>query len=156
MGRPRMPLQERLDLYSIPEPNSGCTLWLGSITPRGYGAFVVTIGELGNGVKKFKGPHVVAYELKNGPVPDGLVIDHKCRNTICINADHLEAVTQRENILRGEGLAAKNARKQVCSNGHALTVENVLPVRKGNHLGRECRECKRIAKRERRARERQA
>ncbi len=58
--------------------------------------------------------HRVAYEQAWGPIPDGLVVDHVCRNRACINPLHLEAVTNEGNILRGESPPAQNARKPVC------------------------------------------
>lgn len=76
-----------------------------------------------------KKKHVKAYRLVwealVGPIPEGLVIDHLCRNKMCVNPDHLEPVTQRENILRGHGPIAKHARKTVCKRGHAF---NQTPV----------------------------
>lgn len=85
----------------IPEPNSGCWLWLGRLR-RGYGRFART------------GCHRYAYRKLVGAIPDGLQIDHLCRTTCCVNPAHLEAVTQRENTLRGEGVSARNARKAHC------------------------------------------
>lgn len=65
--------------------------------------------------------HRAMFELVNGPVPDGLDLDHLCRNTLCVNPDHLEPVTRRENVLRGEGRSAQNARRTTCLHGHELT-----------------------------------
>jgi len=62
--------------------------------------------------------HRLAYERARGPIPDGLVIDHLCRNRWCCNPDHLEAVTNEENILRGFSPPAQNARKARCPNNH--------------------------------------
>lgn len=71
---------------------TGCWNKLGHVSNKGYGQ--VRIG------KKFFLMHRLAYEAVRGPVPDGLVLDHLCRNTRCSNPFHLEAVTQRENLLR--------------------------------------------------------
>lgn len=65
--------------------------------------------------------HRLAYIHFKGPIPDGLTIDHLCRTPACINPDHLEAVSQRVNILRGGGPAAINAAKMLCKEGHELT-----------------------------------
>lgn len=81
----------------------------------------------------------MSHELHKGPIPEGLVIDHLCRNRGCVNPDHLEAVTQRENILRGEGLAAANARKTHCPKGHPYSGENLYVVPSSGR--RQCRIC---------------
>ena len=65
-------------------------------------------------------------------------LDHLCRNTRCVNPEHLEAVTQRENILRGIGFAARQARQENCIHGHAFTPENTY-VHKGHRYCRACR-----------------
>jgi hypothetical protein len=69
--------------------------------------------------------HRIAYELEIGPIPEGLEIDHLCRNPICVNPAHLEPVTHRENVLRGEATSAQNARKAHCIRGHLLSGANV-------------------------------
>ena len=81
--------------------------------------------------------HRVSYELFRGPIPDGLQIDHLCRIRHCVNPDHLEAVTQRENILRGTSPSAKAAARDACINGHPYTPENTKLFR-GD---RQCRTC---------------
>src|SRR4030095_8386540 len=81
--------------------------------------------------------HRLAYEIYKGPIPYGLVIDHVkskgCTRRDCVNPDHLEAVTQMENIHRGG-----NFQKETCVNGHEMTGYNVFVDRKG---WRRCREC---------------
>ena len=103
----------------------GCWEWAGAIFSNGYGRF----GE--------KRAHRLSYEFFLGRIGEGLVIDHLCRNKLCVNPDHLEAVTEKENIRRGEGLAAKNARARKCAKGHTLTRGNYYIIR-GT---RQCRFC---------------
>lgn len=82
--------------------------------------------------------HVVAWEKVRGPVPEGKQIDHLCRNRACINPEHLEAVTSRENTLRGFGPTAVNARKTHCPRGHPLSDGNVLVDKRGHRCCRTC------------------
>lgn len=88
--------------------------------------------------KRYKA-HRYFYEQARGPIPTGLVIDHLCRNTRCVNVDHLEAVTQRENIMRGVGVAAMHARKTSCPSGHAYAGDNLYTLPGTNW--RYCRAC---------------
>lgn len=82
--------------------------------------------------------HRLAWEWANGcPIPSGTEPDHVCRRRACINPVHLEAVTHRENVLRGRTIAARNAAKTHCISGHAFTPENTR-IRRG---ARECRTC---------------
>jgi hypothetical protein len=104
-------VRERLDRLSTPEPNSGCVLFFGA-HDRGYGVFYI-------GHKPHRA-HRVSYELERGPIPPGLEIDHLCRNPSCINPAHLEAVSSRENTLRGVSPPAVNVKKTTCKRGHSF------------------------------------
>lgn len=124
---------------------SGCWQWTGHITPTGYGTFTLWLG----GKQKNYRAHRWAYEHFIGPIPDGLTLDHLCRNRACVNQQHLEPVTIRENTLRGEGFAAANASKTHCKRGHVFDEANTCIGRNGY---RQCRTCNREKMRVRRRR----
>jgi hypothetical protein len=87
-----MTLASYVEARCIPEPNSGCWLWL--LSPDGHGYASGTLK--GKTVRAHRLSHI-AYK---GPIPPGLTIDHLCRNKVCVNPDHLEAVSRVENIKR--------------------------------------------------------
>lgn len=94
-----------------------------------------------NGITgKFFYAHRWAFEYFKGKIPDGLVIDHICMKTNCVNPDHLQAITNKENVLLGSGHAAINAAKRACKHGHEFNLENTYLRLDG---GRRCRICKR-------------
>jgi hypothetical protein len=105
------------------EKTDGCWLWTGALDGNGYGQ--ITSGRRGSGHLP---AHRVAYEFLVGPIPDGMELDHVwergCRSTACVNPAHLEPVTHRENVLRGNSPMAQQARQTHCKHGHEFTAEN--------------------------------
>ncbi len=121
------------------EPNTGCWLWSGWVTDKGYARF----RDCGQKVRV----HRWAYEHFRGPIPDGLVIDHLCNTPSCVNPAHLEPKTSRENILRGHGATAVHARKTHCPQGHPYDEENTYRPPNGQRKCRGCRRANTISRR---------
>lgn len=115
-----------------------CWLWKGAVGGSGYGSTSV--------LHHTVSAHRLSYETHVGPIPDGMVIDHKCRNKLCINPAHLEAVTTRENLLRGVGPQAANHAKTHCKRGHPLSGDNLLVYRShvNGRTARACATCQRV------------
>ncbi len=119
----------------IPEPNSGC--WLGlTMAGPGYSAWYPK-------PRQHEYRHRAAYVAANGPIPVGLEIDHLCRNTICCNPAHLEAVTRAVNTARGDlfkNRAIEAAARETCGNGHPWTPGNTYyaPSRPNERMCRMC------------------
>jgi hypothetical protein len=84
--------------------------------------------------------HRAAYEAAFGSIPIGMVLDHLCRNRACANPEHLDPVTHRENLLRGEGPTSREAAQTHCIANHPFSVDNTRITSKGK---RACRECDR-------------
>lgn len=134
-----MTSRERFDRKVV--RTESCWLWQRYCDRNGYGQ----VGRDGRVVYA----HRAAYEMFVGEIPPGLVIDHLCRNPSCVNPEHLEPVTNKENSRRG----LKEALKTHCVNGHPYTSKN---VGRGVTGRRYCRVCKRAYMRRRSMRSRVA
>lgn len=134
--------RRRIEGLSHVEPNTGCWLWLGQINPNGYGQ---TPGRRVDGRQPQYRAHRLSYEAYKGPIPAGLHIDHLCRTPLCVNPEHLEAVTQAENNRRSSSTSETH-----CRNGHLRTPESTQTIRAGKHAGqRRCYTCIRMSVRRR-------
>lgn len=121
------------------DPVTGCWVWAGKLEKDGYARLQY------RGVKRMA--HIWSYEAVNGPVPEGLCLDHTCKNRARCNPAHLEAVTIRVNTLRGDGPSAAYAERTHCKHGHPLSGDNV----RQEHNRRRCLTCLRARSSSRRA-----
>lgn len=124
----------------VPAQPSCCWEWIGERNHKGYGRVSIN-------ASRFV-VHRVAYSLLIEPVPEDMQIDHLCRTRYCVNPDHLQPVTNRENLVRGYGVIARSVRATHCPQGHAYTPENTRLYRRA----RVCRTCDIQKKREARRR----
>ncbi len=121
-------------LSKINVVDSGCWEWTGYVPSQlGYGHVSMN--------SKPHRVHRVIYEYYHGEIDQKLVLDHLCRNKKCCNPIHLEQVTQRENVLRGVGIAALCAKQTHCLRGHEFNEDNTYITPNGS---RKCRLCKRL------------
>lgn len=111
----------------------GCWLWQ-SATRYGYGVF-----SLGRRSGKRIMAHRYSYLTLVGEIPNGLQLDHLCRVRNCVNPAHLEPVTPKENVLRGEGPSALQSRRMDCIHGHPLSGDNLYITPKGKRRCKTCR-----------------
>jgi hypothetical protein len=134
VGSKFIPLHTRYEVM----PN-GCWRWTSTTSQEGYGIFQVG----GRKGKVFKA-HRYFYEFfKSARIPDGMTIDHLCRNKACVNPQHLEVVTSGENSRRA-GPYTVNANKTKCKHGHPLSGDNLRIDAAGKRV---CITCKSIKSR---------
>lgn len=136
-----VPRQSRAERFwskvAVTEPDA-CWPWQAHVDAAGYGRF-----RLGR-VAGVGYAHRVAYEMTHGVLPAGLEVDHLCRYRRCVNPAHLEAVTHRENGVRGGGATARAHRDGTCVNGHSRSEHAYL---RANGQMVYCRECRRERRR---------
>lgn len=126
MSRPTT--EERF--WSKVDKTNSCWFWASSMYPDGYGQFWLK-------PRKVRA-HRFAYELLVGPIPEGMVLDHLCRRRDCVNPEHLEPVTNRQNLMRGIGISSRNARAIKCIHGHPFSPENTHVAKDGKRVCRTC------------------
>ena len=123
---------QRFEKYISVEPNSGCWLWTGAWSKSGYGSFRVE--------NKSQNAHRVAYKLYLGPLKNGMMIDHICRNRACVSPDHLRQVTPRQNILENSmSISAISAKRNCCKRGHVY-VPGSFRITANKRVCKLCRE----------------
>jgi HNH endonuclease len=124
---------EKVQMPSLPD---GCMEWMAHRSVYGYGRFKF------NGVQV--GAHRLSWIITNGPIPKNMQIDHLCRNRGCVRPDHLDLVTQKENVLRSEAPSAKQAKQTHCKRGHELSGDNIYQGKYERTGIRDCISCQRL------------
>lgn len=131
-----------------------CWVWTAGKMSAGYGNFTMDSGDHGVG-RRLIGAHRFAYETTGRTIPDGLDLDHLCHpgdgscaggitcpHRLCVNPDHLEPATRRENVRRGVSLFAANMAATHCPQGHEYTPENTrIRIGRTGYENRSCKEC---------------
>lgn len=131
------PLPDRSDPL-VAAPATPCWIWTAARhVDTGYGVFVA---DKRDRIGKTPAAHRISYMELVGPIAHGDQIDHLCRVRACINPDHLEAVPQRVNLIRGAGWAGEKARTTHCPSGHEYNTKNTYTL----GTSRSCRECHRL------------
>lgn len=134
MTKRGLSIEERLDIHTDKNGPDGCWVWTGALNDkRGYARLRV------DGRNPYA--HRLSYEIRVGPVPEGLELDHLCRNPACLNPAHLEPVPHVVNMLRGA-----TATRTHCVNGHLFDDANTyIRVTKIGWVARQCRACRAAA-----------
>lgn len=115
----RSDIAGRLAANSVPEPNTGCVLWLGVVDHGGYGQMRVGWNR--------RQVHRIAYALERGPIPLGMVVCHKCDQPSCLRHDHLFLGTQKDNMVDMAKKGRNHAQKKThCPAGHAYSEDNTI------------------------------
>jgi hypothetical protein len=129
----KTPIDRFLEKVAEPyDAHNDCWEWTAALFDSGYGQFTAA--------GRNRRAHRFAYEAFVGPIPEGLTLDHICGNRRCVNPDHLEPVTIKENTSRSPlTMASINRTKTHCLRGHEFTPENTLIV----PGGRSCKICQR-------------
>ena len=127
MGCPSRPIEERFWDHVWAEPMSGCWLFVAGDNGYGYGSLLCNRDDDFPTSRVYA--HRLSYEMHVGPIAPGLEIDHKCRVRCCVNPDHLEAVTRKENARRSLPFVRMAQRKRVemrthCPSGHKFSPDN--------------------------------
>ena len=137
----KRPLWERVEEKINKNHPSGCWLWTASLDGKGYGQ--IQIGTHKN--QKLGRSHRIVYEFYKGVIPAGLDLDHLCRVRHCVNPDHLEHTTRKENLRRGNGAQKSRERmlaRTQCRNGHVYETGSFKIVKcKGRSTSRLCIAC---------------
>lgn len=115
------------------QKTDSCWIWTAAKYKAGYGHF-----QWGD---RDWCAHRIAYTLLRGPIPEGMTLDHLCRNKSCVNPDHLDPCTRGENTLRGDTISTRNKLKTHCPKGHPYSGENLRYSPLGARM---CRECRRV------------
>lgn len=118
---------------------TNCWIWMGSLQGnKKYGLFCLH--------GKRIGAHRASYEIFIDSIPLNKEIDHLCKNSLCVNPLHLEIVTHKENLLRGNSFSGINSKKTHCVNGHKLDKDNLYIIK--GYVSRVCKECRKKRQRE--------
>ena len=130
-----LPLADKRFWSKVDKSAGGCWLWTGYTNPAGYGR----ICRRENGKDKCHLAHRYAWTQLVGPIEDGMTLDHLCRVRACVNPEHLEVVTQKVNVRRGNAPTIVTWRTGTCKRGHSMADAH------DTKKGKRCRRCQQIA-----------